>query len=282
MLTPFIRPRSSRLLALVCLGALLCALPMSAQAPSLTYQGELRFQDDIAQGEFDFRFVLFDAPTGGTQIGTLIERQDVEVRDGLFTVPLDVPAAIFDGTPLWLEIRVREGGTIGPYQTLAPRRPLGTKPGALFAPLAENTDRLDGQDADDLAVQSVELVGTTLRITEGVAVFDQDLSSLVSDDNDMSPTDELNTNLALNGSTVEVTDAGGTLGADVSVITDGIDDADADPTNEAITSAQLAGALLELIENGEVTNVVDLASLLNSGLTFDGTTLSLTDGGGTL
>ncbi|MEM9557114.1 MAG: right-handed parallel beta-helix repeat-containing protein [Acidobacteriota bacterium] len=254
---------------------------LTAQSSQLLYQGEIKIAGAKAEGELDFRFVAFDAAVAGTQIGSTVFADEVEVRDGLFDVPLDFGIA-YDGTPLWLEIAVREAGTLGPYQVLAPRRVLGSAPGALWSSTAVDADTVDGLDAADLSVQSVELVGTVLRVTEGAAVFEQDLAALVVDDADMDPTDELNTAVGVTGTTLEVTDAGGTLTADLAPLQDGVTDADADPANEVITSAQLIGTLLELIENGQVTNLVDVQDLLNSGMAFDGTTLTVTDGGGTL
>ncbi|MEM1206100.1 MAG: right-handed parallel beta-helix repeat-containing protein [Acidobacteriota bacterium] len=266
--------------------ALLCAALLCASAPALgqtafTYQGEIRVGGDPGQGELDFTFALYGAAGGGSLVAPEVIIEDVEVRDGLFTVQLDF-GPVYDGSPRWLEIRVRDGGTIGPYQTLAPRRALTSAPNVLFSQVTSDTDTVDGEDAADLQVQSVDFDGTILEITEGTATFTQDLSSLLVDDGDMDSTNELNTGVALTGTTLEVTDAGGTLDADLSPLQDGTTDADADPTNETITSAQLVGSLLELIENGTVTNLADVSSLLNADLLLDGTTLRVTDGGGIL
>ena len=87
----------------------------------------------------------------------------------------------------------------------------------------------------------------------------------------------------LNGTNLELTDAGGTIIADLSGIQDGVDDADADPTNELISDLYLTNNndTLEIVEGG-LTNSADVTALQNASLTFDGTSVSLTDGGGTL
>ena len=129
------------------------------------------------------------------------------------------------------------------------------------------------------------LSGTTLQLTDAGGTLSQDLSSLQDGtaDADADPTNELNTTLALSGTTLQLTDAGGTLSQDLASLQDGTVDADADPTNELITSALLdSNVILELVEAGTVTNLVDLANLLNSTLVLSGTTLQLTDGGGVL
>ena len=255
-------------------------LPATAQT-QLTYQGEIQIQDVPAEGELDFRFQLFNAPVGGAAVGPQIQLEAVEVSSGLFTVPLDF-GDVFDGTPLFLEIQVKETSDLGPFQVLSPRRSITSATTASFAMVGGDADTVDNVEAEQLTILDVELVGSILNIDEGGVVQSVDLAPLVDDVADNDTANELNTTLELNGTKLDLTDAGGTLTADLSSLQDGVTDADADPANETITAANLAGALLELIENGTVTNVTDVSALLNSGLTLDGTTLRVTDGNGTL
>ncbi|MEM6793809.1 MAG: right-handed parallel beta-helix repeat-containing protein [Acidobacteriota bacterium] len=257
----------------------LAAAPATAQT-AFTYQAELEFQGSPGQGEFDFTFVLFDAAALGNQLGVIV-LDDVEVRDGLFSVQLDF-GSVFDGSPRFLEIQVKPAGQLGSLQTLSPRERLTAAPSALFSLSAVDADTVDGADAVDLDIQSISLMGTELRIVEGGFTFTEDLAALVGNDNDMDPANELNTALGVAGTDLELTDAGGTLTADLSPLQDGVDDADADPANETITSATLITNILQLIENGTITNLADVSALLNSGVLFDGTSLQVTDGGGTL
>ena len=83
-----------------------------------------------------------------------------------------------------------------------------------------------------------------------------DLSSLV-DDADADPTNELTTGVVLNGTDLEVTDAGGTITTDLSSL---VDDADADPTNELTTGVVLNGTDLEVTDAGG-TITADLSFL---------------------
>lgn len=271
------RSQAIKHLPLLLVGLLLSVAPVAAQT-AFTYQGELVVSGLAGQGEFDFNFTLFDAATLGNPVGVPISLTNVEVRDGFFDAELDF-GDVFDGTSFWLEIEVRESGALGPFETLSPRKALTSSTFSTFATEADNADTVDGFEADDMEVQNVELIGTTLRITEGTVVFDQELVGIVDDPD---PTDELNTGLAFDGTDLTLTDAGGTLTADISSIRDGVDDADNDPANEIITSAELIGGLLRLIENGTVTNLVDVTALLNSGAVLNGTILEITDGGGTV
>ncbi|HSG17551.1 MAG TPA: tail fiber domain-containing protein [Anaerolineae bacterium] len=101
------------------------------------YQGYLTDGGSPANGAYDFVFVLFDDKDAGDQLGLSIEVDDLAVKDGLFTVELDFERGgptIFDGTALWLEIRVRSGeNNSDPYNTLSPRQALAPTPYAIYA-----------------------------------------------------------------------------------------------------------------------------------------------------
>ena len=96
-----------------------------------TYQGQLKDAGVGADGEFDFKFRLYDLTS--TQVGGEIEFEFVQVTDGLFTVELNFGAGVFTGDALWLEIDVRASGSGDPFATLSPRQPLTAAPYALYA-----------------------------------------------------------------------------------------------------------------------------------------------------
>jgi hypothetical protein len=99
-----------------------------------TYQGQLKDGGIPANGDYDFVFRLFDAATGGTQIGGDVEIDGWPVSEGLFTVELDFGPDIFTGDARWIEVGVREGGGGGGvYTTLSPRQPVNAAPYALYA-----------------------------------------------------------------------------------------------------------------------------------------------------
>ena len=160
------------------------------------------------------------------------------------------------------------------------------------------------QDGTGTDAQTISLSGTDLSISNGNTI---DVSSLQdgTTDADADPNNELITNAQLNGTSLEVTDAGGTTTVDlsslqdgtgtdaqtislsgtdlsisngntidVSALQDGTTDADADPNNELITSAQLNGTSLEVTDAGGTTTV-DLSSL-QDGTGTDAQTISLT------
>lgn len=135
---------SSRMLvALVCFTLTILVSTVAAQGDGPTlqtalgtafiYQGQLTDGSSLANGAYDFEFALYDAFSGGAQVGSTVIRNDVPVSNGIFTVMLDFGASAFTGDARWLEIRVRPGASSGSYTTLSPRQPVTATPYALYA-----------------------------------------------------------------------------------------------------------------------------------------------------
>jgi trimeric autotransporter adhesin len=99
---------------------------------AFTYQGRLTDGGNPASGAYDLQLALFDAASGGAQVGATVARDDVAVTSGLFTVGLDF-GPVFTGNKRWLEIRVRPGASTGAYTTLAGRQELTPSPNAAFS-----------------------------------------------------------------------------------------------------------------------------------------------------
>ena len=98
----------------------------SAQTDTtFTYQGELRENGSPANGMFDIEFKLWNAATGGNQIGNEIENDELPVVNGRFTVELDFGADAFDNTNRWLQISVN--GTDLDRANLFPARLMQSK-----------------------------------------------------------------------------------------------------------------------------------------------------------
>jgi len=108
-----------------------------AAGPGFTFQGQLLDADLPRNGTCDLLFKLFDAPTGGTQIGGAEQFiPSVSVQNGLFTVKLNGdgqfgPTA-FDGGDRWLEIAVRCPAGAGSFSApFNPRQEITAVPYAL-------------------------------------------------------------------------------------------------------------------------------------------------------
>jgi hypothetical protein len=142
------------------LGVVLGVTRAQAQTPLgtvFTYQGELQDGGNPADGTYDFRFGLYDAASGGSQIGTTITKEDESVTDGRFTVELDFGNAAFTGDARWLEIQVKPG-TGGSFTTLTPRQPLTPTPYAIHAATAQL--RVDDTCAFGSAIRAINADGT--------------------------------------------------------------------------------------------------------------------------
>lgn len=100
---------------------------------AFTYQGVLTDNGQPADGAYDLEFRLYDAATGGNQIGSVVTMADQAVSDGLLAVSLDFGENVFGGSPRFLEIGVRPGSSTGSYEALATRQPLTASPYAIHA-----------------------------------------------------------------------------------------------------------------------------------------------------
>ncbi|MFN6963199.1 MAG: tail fiber domain-containing protein [Pyrinomonadaceae bacterium] len=107
-----------------------------AQTTEFTFQGTLTSGGQPANGQHDFEFRLYDALTGGTQIGGVVTRSAVQVNNGSFAVPLDFGSQ-FPGADRYLEIKVRQAGAPN-WETLAPRQRVASQPYAVRALDATN------------------------------------------------------------------------------------------------------------------------------------------------
>ncbi|MCY3017413.1 MAG: PQQ-binding-like beta-propeller repeat protein [Planctomycetota bacterium] len=103
-----------------------------AASTEFTYQGQLKDTSGPVTGSFDFQFSLFDAATGGTQIGTTLTRSGVTVTGGLFTIPLDFGTSVFVGADRYLDIAVKPSSGAA-FSALAGRQKLTATPYALYS-----------------------------------------------------------------------------------------------------------------------------------------------------
>jgi len=104
----------------------------AALGTAFTYQGQLKQGGNPVNGTCDCDFSLWDAASGGTQIGLTQAKTGVNVVNGLFTISgLDFGSGVFNGEARWLAIAVRCPAGSGSYTNLSPRQPLTAVPYAL-------------------------------------------------------------------------------------------------------------------------------------------------------
>lgn len=105
-----------------------CAIAATPQGTAFTYQGQLDASGALVSGTYTMTFKLFDAASGGNQVGLI--QQPVTVVGGLFSTDLDY-GQVFTGSQYWLDITVNG-------QTLSPRQPVNVAPVAQYALAAPN------------------------------------------------------------------------------------------------------------------------------------------------
>jgi hypothetical protein len=126
------------------------ALPARAQAPlgtAFTYQGVLSENGVPLNGAdvADIEANLYDAASGGNQVGGAVIVYNVDFDQGQFTILLDFGTSPFAGEARWLELMVRKPPGSGQWVPLSPRQPLTATPYGLYTLAAGNADLLDGQ-----------------------------------------------------------------------------------------------------------------------------------------
>ncbi|MBI4424376.1 MAG: hypothetical protein HY554_11640, partial [Elusimicrobia bacterium] len=132
--------------ALLVLAAALAAESAAAVPQYLNYQGKLADSaGNPLSGAYSFRFKFFDAATGGAEL-YFEERAGadaVAVANGVYHVhlgsfsPGGLPASLFDGANVYLEIDVSTGATLVGAETLAPRERILSAAYAIHAAVAE-------------------------------------------------------------------------------------------------------------------------------------------------
>ena len=103
--------------------ALLVGLPLAARAQGpapqgtaaalgtvFTYQGRLTKNNAAVNGTCDFRFSLWDAASGGSQVGSTVTKSGVSVSNGLFSADLDFGNSAFTGDARYLQVEVKCSG----------------------------------------------------------------------------------------------------------------------------------------------------------------------------
>lgn len=144
---------------------------------TFTYQGVLTDGGSPVSGDVDLRFSLWDASSGGGQIGSSIVVGDVAVSDGRVTVPLDF-GDVFDIYELWLAVEVRDGGSTGAYTLLTPRQELTA------APFAASALKARTAESAAMADHATWASGASSATTASTAALADNASMLESHDGD--------------------------------------------------------------------------------------------------
>jgi hypothetical protein len=127
------------------------------QTTAFNYQSRLTDGGNPASGAYQFQFKLFDALSGGNQIGSTFSDVNLTVNQGVFSTKLDFGANALSGSNRWLEIPVRRNSGEN-YTGLAPREQIASSPyavrtlSAASADLAANALNLGGVAANQFVL----------------------------------------------------------------------------------------------------------------------------------
>lgn len=126
--------RTAAVLMILIFGTVVWAGTMGT---AFTYQGRLLDNNVAADGLYDMRFKLYDDPNTlvGSQIGSTVTADDVDVVDGYFIAKLDFGSTDFHGDARWLEIAVRPFDSADPNDFVAqsPLQEITPAPYAVYA-----------------------------------------------------------------------------------------------------------------------------------------------------
>jgi len=182
-----------------------CSIATRAQTASFTYQGKLTDSGLAANGSYQMQFALFDAASGGNQIGASVTNPAVQISNGIFTVSLDFGANAFSGAGCFLQISVFSTATSS-LVVLNPRQAVTSAPysikslNATNAQTADSSNNLGGIPANQYV------------LTNDSRLFDDRNPAVGSGNyiqNTNSPQSSANFNIGGNGTT------GGTLSGNV-------------------------------------------------------------------
>ncbi len=155
---------AKRILMVLCLVLIYSnnSMAQTALGSEFTYQGELEFNNTVAEGVFDFKFVLFDAQDDGSgaNLGNLTV-EDVQVTQGVFTTQLDFGSSVFVGDKIWMEINVRQGALTGGFQQLLPRQEITSTPYAIHAQFV-GADAVTGIEIQNGSIMNVDLASNSI------------------------------------------------------------------------------------------------------------------------
>ncbi len=234
------------------ISTLLSGAPLST---AITYQGNLSDTGTMANGPYDFEFQLWDAAAGGGFVGPLITVEELDVANGIFSAELDFGDAPFNGDDLWLEIRLRDGASVGGFTGLLPRQALTPAPFALHAEFVP-AGSITNVEIDTGSVQA--RVSTACIVGQYIRAIDATGNVTCEDDRDTSHM--AGSGLILEGSVMSV---------------------DSSVTQARVTESCPAGQSIRSIDAaGNVTCQIDTDTTYSagSGLSLAGTVMSVDSG----
>lgn len=267
----------------ICIVIAFTALATTAafgQGNAFNFQGRLNDGSNPANGAYDLQFRLFNAITGGTQIGATVSRPNTTLINGVFSVTLDFGVAAFNSPDnVFIEIGVRPNGSTNAYTILGPRQQLTVVPYAIrarnstFADLATNATNATYAQTSISANNALSLIsipgGEFVTKTNGGADFIRNQTTI-----------QPNSNFNISGN--------GTVGSNLSVVGNVLIDGDIRQSSNS-SGAVKAMARIKVTRTGypnfpaaTITVVNCVSTVVPSGTPNCGITFGSTVGEDTL
>lgn len=83
----------------------------AAQTTAFNFQGRLNDGANPANGHYDLEFRLYDAITGGNQVGSTVSKSNLTLVNGVFSTQFDFGLMGFDGSNRFIEVGLRQTAT---------------------------------------------------------------------------------------------------------------------------------------------------------------------------
>ena len=132
-----------------------------AQTTAFNFQGRLNDGTSPANGKYDLQFKLYDAITGGNQVGSTVSKPSLTLINGVFSTQLDFGLTAFSGSDRFIEISLRQAvtGTTTPnaFVILGPRQQILSVPYTIRSSrttLADDATHAANADNADNAVNA--------------------------------------------------------------------------------------------------------------------------------
>lgn len=201
-LLPALRRMKMRTILLACIVLLLAWGTAFAQSTEFTYQGKLLDGGLAPTATYDIEFRLWDVGAGGTTPLATQTVPAVQVRNGIFTVQLDL-GANFPGAQRWIEIAVKKPAD-ATFTTLTPRQMVTNAPYSVRSLVSTTADSADSLSpvcnlcVTDAQIQAVD--GT--KVTGVVAIANGGTGSPTQNFVDLTGDQEITGNKTFTGNTL--------------------------------------------------------------------------------
>jgi hypothetical protein len=143
----------------LCFSIIAGAASVAAQTTEFIHRGTLPNSIVPATGSFEMQIRLFDAAEGGTQVGSVLTLTNVESKNRDFAINLDLGAIAFPGADRFIELRIRQQGSDGPFIIVLPRDRILSVPYAVRALTAGTADSAVHAVTADTATNAEQLGG---------------------------------------------------------------------------------------------------------------------------